>query len=209
MVRSAQTQCLSTPGAPDLREWVVQRYIGNPLLVSGRKFHIRAYVLCVGTLHMILVIIAKRDRSQTITTCKLLSRVQPQSAICNAAGKLRAYVYSEMLALFARDRYDTSLSDLSNLASHLTNTCRQPDGAEGQDAAAHGAGAGAAETVAGATSPPPSSHASTADSTAQRPRNGRAGSAGADSYSEADVVRLLSELPRVRSHNQSTKCCTD
>lgn len=36
------------PGAPDLREWVVQRYIGNPLLVGGRKFHLRAYVLCVG-----------------------------------------------------------------------------------------------------------------------------------------------------------------
>ena len=35
-------------GAPDLREWVVQRYIGNPLLVGGRKFHLRAYVLCVG-----------------------------------------------------------------------------------------------------------------------------------------------------------------
>ena len=26
------------------------RYIDRPLLVTGRKFHIRAYVLCVGSL---------------------------------------------------------------------------------------------------------------------------------------------------------------
>jgi Tubulin-tyrosine ligase family len=206
MVRSAQMQCLSTPGAPDLREWVVQRYIGNPLLVSGRKFHIRAYVLCVGTLHMILVIIAKCDRSQTITTCKPLSRVQPQSAISHAAGKLRVYVYSEMLALFARDRYDTSLSDLSNLASHLTNTCRQPDAAEGQDVAATGARFGSAPAAAGPASALPNGHSRPADSTAQRPGTGSAGSAGADSYSEADVVRLLSELPEVRCRNHSTAC---
>lgn len=27
-----------------------RRYIDKPLLVGGRKFHIRAYVLCVGSL---------------------------------------------------------------------------------------------------------------------------------------------------------------
>jgi len=29
----------------DIREWVIQRYISNPLLFRKRKFHIRAYIL--------------------------------------------------------------------------------------------------------------------------------------------------------------------
>jgi tubulin--tyrosine ligase len=37
---------------PDIREWVVQRYIPNPLLVNGHKFHFRVYVLCVGALEV-------------------------------------------------------------------------------------------------------------------------------------------------------------
>lgn len=35
---------------PDIREWVLQRYIQRPLLVNGYKFHLRVYVLCVGAL---------------------------------------------------------------------------------------------------------------------------------------------------------------
>lgn len=69
---------------PDLREWVVQRYIADPLLVNNRKFHIRAYVLCIG--------------------------------------RMKVYVWSEMLALFAGKPYS---HDLSDLRAHLTNTCQQ------------------------------------------------------------------------------------
>ncbi|BDA50216.1 probable tubulin polyglutamylase TTLL2 [Coccomyxa sp. Obi] len=36
--------------AEGMREWVLQRYISRPLLIDRRKFHIRAYVLCVGSL---------------------------------------------------------------------------------------------------------------------------------------------------------------
>ena len=50
---------------PDIREWVCQRYIPNPLLLAGHKFHLRVYVLCVGalTVHVfdrILVLLAAR-----------------------------------------------------------------------------------------------------------------------------------------------------
>jgi hypothetical protein len=39
---------------PDIKEWVFQQYIERPLLVEGRKFHIRAYVLLVGDLEVYL-----------------------------------------------------------------------------------------------------------------------------------------------------------
>ncbi|KAI8984643.1 tubulin-tyrosine ligase family-domain-containing protein [Mycotypha africana] len=37
-----------------VREWVIQRYIANPLLVDGRKFHIRAYVLAKSNIQVYL-----------------------------------------------------------------------------------------------------------------------------------------------------------
>jgi tubulin--tyrosine ligase len=70
-----------------LRHFVAQSYIHPPLLVSGRKFHIRTYVLAVGG--------------------------------------LRVYVYKQMLALFAETPYSPPWKDPRDLASHLTNTCRQ------------------------------------------------------------------------------------
>ena len=63
-----------------------RRYIERPLLLHGRKFHLRAYALCVGS--------------------------------------LQAYVFSEVLALFAAKPYDRDLSNLYDLDAHLTNTCR-------------------------------------------------------------------------------------
>lgn len=40
----------ATENCPDMREWVLQRYISNPLTIGGHKFHLRVYVLCVGAL---------------------------------------------------------------------------------------------------------------------------------------------------------------
>lgn len=38
---------------PDMREWVLQHYLPNPLLVNlGHKFHLRVYVMCVGALRV-------------------------------------------------------------------------------------------------------------------------------------------------------------
>ena len=41
---------LAEEGAEDVREWVLQRYIRRPLLVGGRKFHLRMYALAGGSL---------------------------------------------------------------------------------------------------------------------------------------------------------------
>lgn len=38
--------------ASDIREWVLQRYIPQPLLINGHKFHIRTYILCIGALRV-------------------------------------------------------------------------------------------------------------------------------------------------------------
>ncbi|DBA82917.1 TPA: hypothetical protein ACH3X1_006707 [Trebouxia sp. C0004] len=76
----------------DLREWVLQRYIERPLLIQQCKFHLRVYVLCVGS--------------------------------------LKAYVYDQVLALFAGQPYDSELRDLGNLDAHLTNTCRLEGGVD-------------------------------------------------------------------------------
>lgn len=46
---------LQAEGAEDVREWVLQRYIRNPLLVGGCKFHLRAYVVAVGALSAYLL----------------------------------------------------------------------------------------------------------------------------------------------------------
>eukprot|EP00123_Amoebidium_parasiticum_P011175 comp20558_c0_seq1/m.26399 comp20558_c0_seq1/g.26399 ORF comp20558_c0_seq1/g.26399 comp20558_c0_seq1/m.26399 type:complete len:384 (-) comp20558_c0_seq1:454-1605(-) len=39
---------------PDLRQWVVQRYIEDPMLVNGRKFHLRVYAVVVGRMDVYL-----------------------------------------------------------------------------------------------------------------------------------------------------------
>ena len=61
--------------SPELREWVVQRYVDRPLLVDRRKFHLRVYVLCVGRLQVyvckdILALFSLRE----YTTAKLSER---------------------------------------------------------------------------------------------------------------------------------------
>lgn len=38
--------------AADMRQYVVQEYISNPLLIDNRKFHFRVYCVCVGKLRL-------------------------------------------------------------------------------------------------------------------------------------------------------------
>jgi tubulin--tyrosine ligase len=50
VARSRDEVCEALAAAPELREWVLQRYVQRPLLVDGRKFHLRVYVLAVGNI---------------------------------------------------------------------------------------------------------------------------------------------------------------
>lgn len=50
----------------EIREWVLQKYISQPMLLDGFKYHLRVYVLCVGALkvyvfNQILVLVAAHE----------------------------------------------------------------------------------------------------------------------------------------------------
>lgn len=80
-------------GLHDVREWVIQRYIQQPLLLESRKFHIRAYVVAVGRLQVylyepMLVLYAAHRYPSPFTTAS-----------------------------------SPFTWDLDNLSAHLTNTC--------------------------------------------------------------------------------------
>lgn len=49
------------------------------------------------------------------------------------AGSMRAYVYSDVLALFAAERYDVGLAQLGNASAHLTNTCQAASAGASED----------------------------------------------------------------------------
>lgn len=43
---------IDDPLNEDVKEWVIQKYIRQPFLVDGRKFHFRVYVLAIGSLRL-------------------------------------------------------------------------------------------------------------------------------------------------------------
>lgn len=103
--------------ADEMREWVIQEYIHPPLLVHGRKFHLRVYALCIGSLRAyiysdILMLLAGR-----LPACQSWSHPATMCAFMSGC-------------CLTGTPYDLSLNNLADLGSHLTNTCRQ---SEGQD----------------------------------------------------------------------------
>lgn len=70
--------------AEDLREWVVQRYIHPPLLLDGRKFHLRVYALCVGSLKVyvysdVLILLAGEEYFLFVFVAELWADLEHES----------------------------------------------------------------------------------------------------------------------------------
>lgn len=94
--------------ASHLRHFVAQPYLDPPFLLptDRRKFHLRAYVLCVG------------------------------GGGGGGGGVMQVYVFRKMLALFAATEYVSPDVDSQHLGGHLTNTCLQLEmlrGSTGED----------------------------------------------------------------------------
>jgi len=81
--------------AADVREWVLQRYVHPPLLVGGRKFHLRLYALAVGSLTVwvwpdVLALFSleaycddpARLRAHITNTCVQAPQSQEEEAAC-------------------------------------------------------------------------------------------------------------------------------
>ena len=101
--------------ASHLRHFVAQPYIHPPLLLPGdnRKFHIRTYVACVGSLDVYVY----RDMLA-------LFAGRPYTAPASAAGTSAA-------AAGAGGREDGASALAEQLEAHLTNTCLQRSVGEG------------------------------------------------------------------------------
>lgn len=71
--------------SPDIREWVLQEYVERPLLVQGRKFHLRAYVLAgsrgfrysVKTPRRVRVLLRRRGNPVVVEAFLLSARASP------------------------------------------------------------------------------------------------------------------------------------
>lgn len=94
-----------------IREWVMQRYIEDTLLVGGHKFHLRVYVVCVGAIRVfvcknILMLLAAHEcvaYSEPVVTMTVTWPIVLEFCVST-------YLH----------RYDKD--DMGDLYRHLTNT---------------------------------------------------------------------------------------
>eukprot|EP00596_Hydrurales_sp_CCMP1899_P010538 CAMPEP_0119046506 /NCGR_PEP_ID=MMETSP1177-20130426/47095_1 /TAXON_ID=2985 /ORGANISM="Ochromonas sp, Strain CCMP1899" /LENGTH=327 /DNA_ID=CAMNT_0007019755 /DNA_START=514 /DNA_END=1497 /DNA_ORIENTATION=- len=99
--------------SPDIREWVLQKYISNPLLLGGHKFHLRVYVLCVGALKVfvfdqILVLIAahKYDLKDTDNIYGHLTNTARAAEDINFKEELFVKTLEDLPDIFMHERPD-------------------------------------------------------------------------------------------------------
>eukprot|EP00937_MAST-01D_sp_MAST-1D-sp2_P002412 g2412.t1 len=107
----------------DMREWVLQRYLHRPLLVDGRKFHLRVYVLVVGS-------IAVHVYPEYLALFALDKYAfdggggEGEGQSCAPAEAAAAGVGAEAGAASA-DTTGAGRGRALNMRAHLTNTCAQ------------------------------------------------------------------------------------
>eukprot|EP00953_Heterococcus_sp_UTEX-ZZ885_P008124 4878-Heterococcus_DN1.PRE.4 len=111
--------------------YVVQRYISNPLLIGGKKFDLRLYVL-VTSFQQDLVSIALWAISVSLlvilcvaTTTAVLDRVNQQYT---PTPPLTVYMYRNGFARFTQTRYSNDRGSLEDATMHLTNVAVQRRG---------------------------------------------------------------------------------
>lgn len=115
-----------TEDCPDMREWVLQRYITNPLTVSGHKFHLRVYVLCVGALKVyvyggsgiLMLLAAHYYHDDTSDTFAHLSNTAKGAELSDFDEEKFVLLLDDLPKCLVRD-YPNRFSDLSTASAQV------------------------------------------------------------------------------------------
>ena len=96
-----------------MQDWVLQRYIANPLLVRGCKFHIRAHAL-VGWHLLIAACILMTAERRYIADCSILLvaacilMVAERQCTVQVCGYDAVYVHDDFISLVATEPFEVS-----------------------------------------------------------------------------------------------------
>ncbi|KAI7869888.1 tubulin-tyrosine ligase family-domain-containing protein [Spinellus fusiger] len=114
-----------------VREWVIQRYIHNPLLIQQRKFHVRAYVLAVSNIkvylyHDMLALFAHKeyDLNHLSDTLSHLTNtcLQTEEADFNEETSVRLFWELEKMGVEKKD-LDKAFKNMQLILADVFDAC--------------------------------------------------------------------------------------